>query len=91
MHRLVPLVPAGKHHDGPVTDQRKCKRQIFTTDVAREPGLHRNTVTLLYNETAARVDLEAVDKLCGFFSVTIGELFERLPDANSESTEPVRM
>ena len=62
------------------------ERKLKIIDVARETGLHRNTVTLLYNETAARVDLEAIDKLCGFFSVTIGELFERLPDANSEST-----
>lgn len=61
------------------------ERKLKIIDVARETGhgLHRNTVTLL---SAARVDLEAIDKLCGFFSVIIGELFERLPDANSEST-----
>jgi putative transcriptional regulator len=42
------------------------ERKLKIIDVARETGLHRNTVTLLYNETAARVDLEAIDKLCGF-------------------------
>lgn len=55
------------------------ERKLKIVDVARETGLHRNTVTLLYNETAARVDLEAIEKLCEFFGVEVGELFERVP------------
>lgn len=54
------------------------ERKLKISDVARETGLHRNTITLLYDETAARVDLDAVDKLCAFFDVTVGELFERV-------------
>jgi putative transcriptional regulator len=57
------------------------ERKLKIIDVARETGLHRNTVTLLYNETAARVDMEAIDKLCGFFGVGVGELLEYLPSA----------
>lgn len=56
------------------------ERKMKVVDVARETGLHRNTITLLYNETAARVDLDAIDKLCGLFDVTVGELFERISD-----------
>ena len=56
------------------------ERKLKIADVARETGLHRNTVTLLYDETAARVELDAVDKLCRFFNVPVGDLFERLPD-----------
>lgn len=52
------------------------ERKLKIADVARETGLHRNTVTLLYNETAARVDLEAIDRLCRLFGVGVGELFE---------------
>lgn len=44
-------------------------------DVAKEAGLNRNTVTLLYRETATRVDLDAVDKLCQLFECEVGELF----------------
>jgi putative transcriptional regulator len=55
------------------------ERKLRIADVARETGLHRNTVTLLYDETAARVDIEAMDKLCQFFGVTVGELFEHKP------------
>ena len=60
------------------------ERKLKISDVARDTGLHRNTVTLLYQETATRVDLEAVDALCRYFSVGVGELFEfsDSPDQN---------
>jgi putative transcriptional regulator len=51
-------------------------RKMNVADVARETGLNRNTVTLLYKETATRVDLEAVEILCRYFDCEIGELFE---------------
>lgn len=47
-------------------------------DVSRETGLNRNTVTLLYKETAQRIDLEAIDKLCDLFGCEVGDLLERL-------------
>jgi putative transcriptional regulator len=56
------------------------ERKLKIADVARDTGLHRNTVTLLYDETAARVDVDAIDKLCAYFKVSVGELFEHLPD-----------
>lgn len=49
-------------------------------DVARETGLHRNTVTLLYKETATRVDLDAIEKLCELFECKVGDLLERVID-----------
>lgn len=52
------------------------ERKLKIADVARDTGLHRNTVTLLYDETAARVDLEAIDRLCTYFKVPVGDLFE---------------
>jgi putative transcriptional regulator len=60
------------------------ERKMKIADVARETGLHRNTITLLYDETAARVELDAIDKLCALFNVEVGELFERLPDPPSD-------
>jgi putative transcriptional regulator len=43
------------------------ERKLKISDVARDTGLHRNTITLLYQETATRVDLEAVNALCKYF------------------------
>ena len=45
-------------------------------DVARETGLSRVTTTLLYKETAQKVDLEAVERLCLLFKCQIGDLLE---------------
>lgn len=52
------------------------ERKMKVVDVARETGLHRNTITLLYNETANRVDIETIDRLCSLFGCKVGELFE---------------
>lgn len=54
------------------------EQKLKVIDVARETGLNRNTVTLLYKETATRVDLEAIDKLCDYFNCEVGELLERV-------------
>ncbi|KAB2310126.1 helix-turn-helix transcriptional regulator [Betaproteobacteria bacterium SCN2] len=54
------------------------EKKLKIADVARMTGLHRNTVTLLYNETATRVDLDAIDRLCELFECQVGELFERV-------------
>lgn len=46
---------------------------IFHT---RETGLNRNTITLLYKETAQRIELDALDKLCKLFNCGVGDLLE---------------
>ena len=53
------------------------EHKINIADVARETGLNRNTITLLYKDTASRVELETIDKLCGLFNCKVGDLFER--------------
>jgi len=53
------------------------ERKLNIADVARETGLNRNTVTLLYKETATRVDLDAIEKLCELFECEVGQLLER--------------
>jgi len=52
------------------------ERKMKVMDVARGTGLHRNTITLLYKETATRVDLDTIDKLCELFECEVGDLFE---------------
>jgi putative transcriptional regulator len=52
------------------------EHKMKVIDVARETGLHRNTITLLYKETATRVDFETIDKLCALFKCQVGDLFE---------------
>lgn len=52
------------------------ERKMKIADVARETGLNRSTVTALYNETAERIELSAIEKLCDLFDCSIPDLFE---------------
>lgn len=56
------------------------EHKMKIVDVARATGLHRNTVTLLYQEKATRVDVDAIDRLCRLFKCQVGDLFEFIPD-----------
>ena len=52
------------------------EKKVNITDVSRETGINRGTLTRLYQETAERVDLEVIDKLCAYFRCKAGDLFE---------------
>lgn len=52
--------------------------KLKIAEVARRTGLNRSTISALYQETAQRVDLEAIDRLCRLFNCTVGELLERV-------------
>ena len=55
------------------------ERKMRISDVMRETGLSRTTVTLLYKETALKVDLEALDKLCDLFNCPLNDILEKVP------------
>lgn len=62
------------------------EHKVRIADVARDTGMHRNTVTLLYKEDAKRIDFDDLDRLCRYFKVSVGELLEfiespKAPDA----------
>lgn len=50
--------------------------KLKIAEVARRTGLNRSTVTSLYQETAQRIDLVAIERLCRLFNCTVGDLFE---------------
>lgn len=53
------------------------ERKLKISDVARDTGINRGTLTRLYYETAERIDLEVLDQLCEYFSIDLPELLER--------------
>ena len=59
------------------------RRKLRVMDVARATGLSRNTVTLLYKESAERVDLDAIEQLCKLFECQVGDLLEFIPDVKA--------
>ncbi|MGH8581169.1 MAG: helix-turn-helix domain-containing protein [Gammaproteobacteria bacterium] len=52
------------------------RHKLKIADVSRETGLNRSTVSALYRESAVRVDMEAIDRLCKLFRCKVGELLE---------------
>lgn len=59
------------------------EKKLKVADIARDLGLHRNTITLLYDETATRVDLETLNKLCVYFGCRVEDILEFIPDEKS--------
>ncbi len=64
------------------------ERKMKIVDVARATGLHRNTITLLYQENATRIDIEAIEKLCLLFNCSVGELLEHVVERSQSSPKP---
>lgn len=52
------------------------ERKMRIADVARATGLSRATITLLYKETAQKVDLHALETLCRLFECQVDDLLE---------------
>ncbi|MGP0820820.1 helix-turn-helix transcriptional regulator [Dickeya fangzhongdai] len=52
------------------------ERKMKISDVLRKTGLSRNTVTLMYKETAQKIDIEALDKLCQLFACEVADILE---------------
>jgi len=57
------------------------ERKLKISDVALQTGINRGTLTRLYYETAERVDLEVLDKLCVYFKIDLVELIDRVADS----------
>ena len=60
-----------------------CEQEMNISDAARQSGLNRSTISLLYHGNATRVDLEALEKLCKVFNCSVGEMLE-LKDGEQE-------
>jgi len=52
------------------------ERRINITELADATGLNRNTITLLFHESAKRIDLEALEALCRYFDCEVGKMLE---------------
>jgi putative transcriptional regulator len=52
-------------------------RRLTSTEVASKTGINRGTLRRLYHETAQRVDLDVLDKLCEYFDCEPGDILSR--------------
>jgi len=56
------------------------ENKLKISDLQRETKLHRNSITLLYKETATRIDLDTMNALCKYFKCDVSDLFEYVSD-----------
>ena len=62
------------------------ERKLKISDVARDTGINRGTLTRLYYETAERIELDVLDQLCDYFGVDLPQMLERVPAENDRAT-----
>lgn len=60
------------------------ERRIKISDVARDTGLNRGTLTRLYYETAERVELSVLDTLCTYLKCDLVDLIEYTADGEAQ-------
>lgn len=53
------------------------EKKLKISDISRDTGINRGTLTRLYQETAERIDLEVMDQLCTYLDCEVADLFEK--------------
>jgi len=61
------------------------ERKLKVSEVSRDTGIGKNILYRIYKETAERIDIDVIEKLCLYLNVTVGELYEVTSD---EVTHP---
>jgi putative transcriptional regulator len=75
------VVPVIRIHLSRLMGENKEK----IVDLVRATGLSRNTVTSLYRETSARIDLDTLDAICRHYGCSVGELLEYTADDETKA------
>jgi len=56
------------------------EKTIKISEVSRQTGINRGTITRLYQNTAIRVEFDVLEKLCRFLECEISEFIEVIDD-----------
>jgi putative transcriptional regulator len=59
--------------------------KLKISDVSRDTGINRGTLTRLYYETSERYDVDVLDQLCRYFGCKVGDLLEYVPGSQTET------
>lgn len=52
------------------------ERKLKISDITRDTGINRGTLTRLYHENFSRIDVEVIDKLCKYFDINVQDILE---------------
>ena len=62
------------------------ERRLKISEVARDTGVNRGTLTRLYHETAERVELDALNRICRHLGCSVDDLLEYIPEQQDEAS-----
>jgi len=54
------------------------ERKLRASEVARQTGINKNTLSSLYNENVSGIKFDTLEKLCKFLNCSVGDLIEYL-------------
>ncbi|AZR81092.1 helix-turn-helix domain-containing protein [Thiomicrospira sp. S5] len=60
------------------------ERRMKVIDVARELGIKRNAIDLLYKDESKRIDIDLLDQLCDLFGCTPNDILHYEKSENNE-------
>jgi putative transcriptional regulator len=58
-----------------------AKNRLTAAELARLAEVNRSTVSALVKQRATRIDLEAIERICGALGCRVGDLLEIVPDS----------
>ncbi|MPX29830.1 helix-turn-helix transcriptional regulator [Moraxella catarrhalis] len=58
-----------------------AERQLKVADAVLQTGISKTTLHKIYKDESTQIDFETIDKLCDFLGITMGGIFEYVPDA----------
>lgn len=64
------------------------EKRLKISDLVRNTGINRGTITRLYHESAVRVEFQVLEKLCLYLDCEIGELINLQP-SKEEGTKGI--
>lgn len=56
-------------------------RKLKISDVVRDTGINRSTLTRLYHETTSRIDYETLEILCRYLDCSVGDFLYIIDEA----------
>lgn len=71
-------------------DQLADKLGKSISEIARETGLNRNSITALYHQKVDGIKFETIEKICGTYRVPVSELIELMAPAEVDKNHVYR-
>lgn len=59
-------------------------KKLKVTDVMRDTGINRSTLTRLYHETTTRIDFETLETLCKYLECDIADFLQIVDEDNEK-------